>query len=89
MSGKLKTSYDDDPLMYGFFIGCVRWALGKPEIMARYQAESGDQFQPALNSIERMIDKVTGNNLAFLQCFSDWVEINLFGTREQVYGEGE
>lgn len=85
MSATLKTAYDNDPLMYGFFINCVRWALGSEMVLAEYRKQTGDKFQPAKNHIERMIDQATGNELAFMQRFSDWVEINLFGTPEQVY----
>jgi hypothetical protein len=75
--------------MYGAFVGCVSWALGNPEIMAWFREETGDRFQPAKNAIEQMIDKATGNDLAFLQRFSDWVEVNLFGTPAQVFGGAE
>lgn len=81
----LKTSYDDNPIMYGAFVGCVSWAIGNPEIMAWYREETGDRFQPPKNAIEESIDKATGNDLAFLQRFSDWVEVNLFGTPAQVF----
>jgi len=85
----LKTSYDNDPLMYGAFVGCVRWALGEPEIMARYREESRDNFEIGVTGLERMVDAATGADLAFFQRFSDWVEVNLFGTPEQVYGGAE
>ncbi|WP_273727493.1 hypothetical protein [Brucella gallinifaecis] len=85
---RLKTSYDDDPLMYGFFIGCLRWALGHEEVLQRYRSETGNRYRVGKNALERMIDEATGADLAFLQSFSDWVEVNLFGTPEQVYGEG-
>lgn len=88
MTGQfLKTSYDDDPLMYGFFIGCVRWALGEDAVLQRYREETGDRFQFAKNGIEKMIDQATGNDLAFFQRFADWVEVNLFGTPADVYGD--
>lgn len=89
MSVTLKTSYDNDPIMYGFSIGCVRWALGEEKVLEEYRNQTGDGFQPAKNPFEHMIDKATGNDLAFLQRFSDWVEVNLFGTPTQVYGGDE
>ncbi|WP_273794171.1 hypothetical protein [Brucella intermedia] len=85
----LKTSYDDNPIMNGAFVGCVIWALGNPEIMAWYRGETGDQCQPPKNAIEASIDKATGNDLAFLQRFSDWAEVNLFGTPAQVFGSDD
>lgn len=86
MSGQyIKTSYDNDPLMYGAFVGCVRWALGNDDIMRLYREDTGDGFQPAKNGIEKMIDQATGNELAFFQRFSDWVEREIFGSPDQVY----
>jgi hypothetical protein len=86
MSGQyIKTSYDNDPLMYGAFVGCVRWALGNDDIMRLYRDDTGDGFQPAKNGIEKMIDLATGNELAFFQRFSDWVEREIFGSPDQVY----
>jgi hypothetical protein len=83
----LKTSYDDDPIMFGFFMGCVRWALGEKRVMAEYRKQTGDAFSPATTAEARMIDQATGADIAFLQRFSDWVEENLFGTPDQIFSE--
>lgn len=87
MTGKLKTSYDNDPIMYGFFVGCVHWALGNETVLDEYRRQTGDGFQAPQNPFDQMIDKATGNDLAFIQRFSDWVELNLFGTPDDVYGK--
>lgn len=84
----LKTSYDDDPIMYAAFVGCLHWALGEKIIVERYREETGDNFAPARSPEARMIDQATGADIAFLQSFSDWVEKNVFGSPEQVFGEG-
>lgn len=87
-SQTLKTAWDDD-LMLPAFLSCLHWALGEPAIIDRYRAETGDAFAPAANGLERMIDRATGNDLAFLQRFSDWVEVNIFGRPEDVYSDGD
>ncbi|MGO1163509.1 hypothetical protein ACTOV4_16375 [Brucella sp. C7-11G] len=83
----LKTSYDHDPIMYASFVGCLHWALGDKKIVDRYREETGDNFSPASSPEARMIDQVTGADIAFLQRFSDWVEKNIFGSPDQVFGE--
>lgn len=88
MNQYLKTSYDDDPIMYAFLIGCVRWALGEEKVMDEYRKQTGDRYEPGTNGLERAIDRATGSDLGFLQRFSDWVELNLFGTPDEVYGKG-
>ena len=88
MSAKtLKTSYDDDPLMYASFVGCLHWALGDKKTVDRYREETGDNFSPASSPEARMIDQATAADIAFLQRFSDWFEKNIFGTPNQVFGE--
>ena len=75
----LKTSWDDH-YMYPAFIGCVRWALGEPEIMDAYRRETGDNWMPPAILIDKLIDEAAGADFAFCQRFSDWVEENVFGT---------
>ncbi|MDH0125781.1 hypothetical protein N7376_17400 [Brucella intermedia GD04153] len=83
----LKTSYDDDPIMFGFFMGCVRWALVEKRVMDEHRKQTGDKFSPASTAEARMIDHATGADIAFLQRFSDWVEENLFGSPDQIFGD--
>lgn len=83
----IKTSWDDDPLMYPAFMGCVSWALGNDEVMARFRADTGKTWTPGRTPIERMIDHATGVDLDFFQSFSDWVEANIFGTPDDLAGD--
>lgn len=89
MNAVLKTSWDNDPLMYPAFIGCLHWALGEDEIMERYREETGDRFTIGRSGIEQMIDGATGADIAFFQRFSDWVEREIFGTPDMVHGGAE
>lgn len=70
------TPYDSDPLMLPAFIGCVGWALGKDEIVARYKSETGDTLFGVTGA---------GKPVMFIQRFSDWVAENIFGTPDDVY----
>jgi hypothetical protein len=85
MSAVLKTSWDNDPLMYPAFIGCVRWALGEAEILKRYRDETGDRYELGRSGIEGMVDQAAGADFAFFQRFSDWVEREIFGTPDDVW----
>lgn len=85
MSGDvLRTSWDDDPLMLPAYLGCLHWALGEDEVLARYRADTGDNFEPATNPIDKAIDRAMGRELQFLQDFSDWLERNYFGTPDDL-----
>lgn len=82
----ITTPWDDDPLHYAAFIGCVRWALSEEKIIEQYRSETGDRFIPAASGFSRMIDQATGADRAFFQRFSDWVAENIYGTPETVFG---
>lgn len=77
MKEYLTTPYDDDPLMLPAFLGCVRWALGNDELVARYKMETGDTLFdiPGAGQAEH-----------FIQRFSDWIAANVFGQPDDVYG---
>lgn len=78
----ITTPWDDDPLMYPAFIGCVSWALGTPEIVAAFREKTGNQWQPARSGLDKMIDKATGVERKFMQEFSDFVADEIFGRPE-------
>ncbi|WP_275790510.1 hypothetical protein [Pararhizobium gei] len=74
------TPWDNDPLMLPAFVGCVSWALGNDEIVARYKMETGDTLFGIPGA---------GEPAHFVQRFSDWVAENIFGTPDDVYSDGK
>lgn len=86
MTESLKTSWDGH-FMQGGFLSCLHWALGHEPTLAAYRAATGDNWRPPASPSERMIDQATGADLAFLQRFSDWVELNVFGRPQDMEGD--
>lgn len=78
----ISTPWDNDPLMYPAFIGCVHWALGKDEIVDAFRKKSGNTWQLGRTPIDRMIDRSTGVERDFMQQFSDYVADEIFGRPE-------
>lgn len=70
---------DTPEYMTGAWFGCISWALGQPEIVAAFRAETGNNWQPASDVFGQMIDKATGVDRAFLRDFIQWVNVNLWG----------
>lgn len=73
---------DTPEYMTPAWIGCISWALGTPEIVAAFRAETGHRWQPGRNGLERMIDKAAGADQHFIEAFIRWVNVNLWGPIE-------
>jgi hypothetical protein len=74
-----------NPLEAAAWCGCLSWAIGKPEVIAAYRAETGDNWEPGNSGIERIIDTATGRDVAFLRSFAEWMTKNVWGED----GEGD
>jgi len=72
---------DEGPLMAGAFVGCVRFALGEPELRQQFKDETGQDITALVTGspIDRMIDEATGHDRAVFAAFADWVSVNLWG----------
>ena len=70
---------DTPEYMTGAWLGCIRFALGKPEIVAAFRADTGNKWEPATTWIDRMIDQQTGAEWAFLKAFTEWANVNVWG----------
>lgn len=68
--------------MASAWIGCISWALKKPEILAAYRAEIGDNFAPGKTALDNAIDKATGRDRAFIESFIKWVNERVWGPIE-------
>lgn len=79
MADTLRTSWHDH-YMLPAYLGFLHSALGDAAMLAQYRQQTGDEWTPGKTSLDRLIDKATGANLAFLQRFSDWCEREHFGT---------
>jgi hypothetical protein len=64
---------DDTPTyMAPAWLGCIRWALGKSDILAAFRADTGNTWEPGRTPIDRMIDEATGADREFITAFVKW-----------------
>lgn len=80
------------PLMYDAWVGCVTWAIGKPEIRNQFNIDTGidlnlliqDSFKYDLGSSDRQISKEDFiHNNRVMTDFCDWVTVNIWGVDDE------
>jgi len=59
--------------------GCLRWAVGKQEILDAFAHETGNQWKPGRSGLDRMIDEATGADRKFFEAFVAWFNVNVWG----------
>lgn len=70
---------DTPDYMLPAWIDCIAWAIVEPDVLAAFRADTGNQFTPGANALERMIDQATGADWGFLEAFVKWVNVNVWG----------
>jgi len=50
----------ENPLMAAAWVGCLRWALGREDIMTQFRAETGMTWTPGRTPIDQAIDEACG-----------------------------
>ena len=58
---------------------CLHWALGRPDILAAFKAETKMSYKAPQSPIETMIDDATGYSRPFLEAFIPWFNANVWG----------
>lgn len=76
-----------DPLMVPPWFGCLQWAMTSDEILAKFRADTGNQWRPARNGIDQMVDEACGADSAFFREFAKWMNENLWGSLGIIAGE--
>lgn len=71
---------DDNQVMSTMWVGCLGWAIGKPEIRASFEADTKrPPWQTKRGPIERMIDDATGYEDSYVRDFIVWFNVNVWG----------
>lgn len=70
-----------DPLTEAAWFGFIRWAIGRPEIRARFQTETGLSLDSldGRSPIEAMVDKATGYRDDVIGHFVEWATREIWG----------
>lgn len=58
---------------------CLSWAIGKAEIRAEFEAETGRRYTAPKTPIDAAIDKATGYSDAYVAAFIEWANANIWG----------
>ena len=71
---------DDTPAyMAPAWLGCIGWAAREDALVDAFRAETGNNWKPARNGMDAMIDVATGADWAFIEAFIKWVNVNVWG----------
>jgi hypothetical protein len=62
------------------WLACLSWAIGEPEIVAAFRAETRVAWQPGRTPLEIMIDKSTKADEWFIKAFVEWFNANVWGS---------
>lgn len=69
-------------VMAAGWLGALRFALGREDILAAFRADTGNQWQPGQTPIDRMIDEATGAGADFFRAFLPWFNENVWGSED-------
>jgi len=78
----IKPPADTPDYMHGAWAAALSAALGQPEILAQFRADTGNNWKPARSGINRMIDEATGADRTFVEQFVAWFNENVWGPME-------
>lgn len=71
-----------DDFMAVAWAGFVQWAAKQPDILERFEAETGMSFRPPASGLEVMIDDATGYRNAVAERFVEWTTVEMWGLDE-------
>jgi len=78
-----------EPFASAAWVGFINFALGKDEILRRFEKDTGEQpYSPPKTGLEALIDKATGydkHRLKYLRNYIVWVTENLWGEKPEEY----
>lgn len=80
--GPLADLMPEDPVMAAAWLGSLRFALGRPDFVAAFRAETGNTYMPGATPLESAIDDASGATLGFLRAFAGWHNANVWGEDE-------
>ncbi len=65
--------------MASAWIGSVRYALTREDVVAAFRKETGNQWRPGRTPLDAMIDQAAGAALDFIRAFAKWHNENIWG----------
>lgn len=68
-----------DPLMFQAWADCLHWAIGAPDIVSRFEEETGHEWTPPSSPIETAIDEAVAAASTYMKAFVPWFNANVWG----------
>jgi hypothetical protein len=65
--------------MAGAWASCLSWAIGKDEMRADFEKETGRHWSPPRSGLDRAIDEATGADRAYIEAFITWFNEHVWG----------
>lgn len=76
-----------DPLMAVAWYSCLMCFVKKPGVIERFREDTGCNWTPATNVLDRMIDEQCGADFDFAKRFLEWFNENVWGDLNLKAGE--
>lgn len=74
---------DNNPVMTGAWASFIQWAFSESDIIAAFEAQTGNRLAVARTPIEAMVDKATGRHEHYIVAFVKWATETMWnGTPE-------
>lgn len=70
---------DTPAYMLPAWLGCIHWAIGEPDVLRAFVAETGMRYVPARSPLDCAIDQASGYSEDFLRRFIEWANVSVWG----------
>ena len=68
-----------DPLMFQAWADCLHWAIGEPDIVRRFEKETGLRWTPPSSFLDNAINDAVGAASVYMKAFAPWFNTNVWG----------
>ncbi len=82
MAYQIEAPADVPECMWPMYFSCLQWAIGEPEVMAAFKADTGLSYSAPRCGLDRMIDEATGLQENIVKSFVEWFNKNVWGPME-------
>lgn len=80
--GPLEDLMPRHPLFVASWVGSLRYALSREDVMVAFREQTGNRWQPGRTPIDQMIDQATGTDLVFIRAFAKWHNEHIWGEED-------
>lgn len=82
MAYQIEAPSDVPECMWVMYFCCLQWAIGEPDILAAFTADTGLSYSRPKCGLDAMIDEATGLQEKIVKSFVAWFNTNVWGPWE-------